>query len=539
MARAISGNIRLYMPDMTPPQEATVPGIKTYLVPAKGMDTGARLNMMEPAVARLVENLMFRDNAYQTRFGTSVIGTAAGSQVVYATEFFLSNGDSYLIRWKETGVDYLVAGDWRPILGAPPSASTELSISATGWNDTLVYTSQSGKIQSISFVTGVPTVSEIFESPYNSIHLATWAGRIIASIRGTVIAWCQKNDNTQWELTDLGAGQEDLLSAPGGIVDSQIAVIPLTDENAYAIRSNSLWLITQTGNFDAPFRFNRLYQGVGASWPLAVTSTRNGAAFLSHDDVIIANLVDGLRSVGKQIRRSIIGLERKYLRRACIAYDGRENELRLSIPDGNAAGHKIWRYSINSDLWTVDRYQFESRAISFSRYNQSGLVIDDLPGFIDSLPGVIDDLGITDRTTGLIFTVADDGKRVNREDETRLKDVDSASLDVDRGWRVETSYVYGGPSLKKTSLVEVFIEYESEGPGIILMEYSDDGGNNWNYYDEFTVANTQGRPEVMSFTGTFERNHIQVAASCQDTPNMRILALHARTAEGAMITDAS
>jgi len=522
-----------------------VPTQRTYLVPPKGMDTAKRLNLLEPSTSRLVSNLAIRDGVYNTRFGTSLVGTVALTEVVYAEEFLLSDGTSYMIRWREDGVDYLDAGTWVEIPDAGlVTADAITSLAVTAWNDTLVFSTQKNKMFVLSF-SPTPTIALITDSPLGSTHLTTFNNRVIASI-GRKIKWCINKNNLDW--TGLGSGEEELLASPGGKVDSQTAVYPITDEIAYAIRSLSVWQMSRTGNFDAPFAFSQLWSGVGGLYPLATCQIPQGIAFLSQDGVVTVDPSNGKREIGLPVRRSILPLSRAYLRRACLVYDSREDELRLSIPDGNQAAHRVYRYNRQADAWTVDTYQAIVRAMSFTRFAQSTLTIDGLTalaGTIDTLPvGTIDDLGVTDKSVGLIFALDGSSKRIIRENDTvgndlGARDKDSAGLSQAGQWRLETGYVFGGPSIVKTHVTEIQFEYESEGAATLLVEYSDDGGVVWNQYDVLTVVSTGLRPKIARARGSLYRESMCIAISCADTPNFKLIAMHVVVDAGAQVADAS
>lgn len=527
------------------PSEKQAPTPKTFLVPPKGMDSARRLNLLEPSVSRLIQNFMIRDGVYSTRFGTSQVGDVALTEVVYAAEFVLSNGDSWMVRWREDGVDLLLASIWTPIVdGGLVEADLMTTLAITSWNDTFVFGTQKGKLRVLSF-DPAPLITEITDSPLYVKHMCTFNNRILASI-GRKLKWCVSRDNLDW--SGVGSGEEELLGSPGGKVDQQTATYGISDEIAIAIRSNSIWQVSVTGNFDAPFAFSRIRPGVGSLYPLATCEIPGGVAFLSQDDVVIYDAAQGLQRVGAPIRREILPLSRSYLRRACLVYDEREDELRLSIPDGNQAAHRIYRYNRSEDAWTKDVYQFVVRAASFTRFSQSSLTIDELDqlaGTIDTLPiGTIDDLGVSDRSVGLIFTMEGDSKRIARENDTvgnagASRDVDSTGLAQPTETRIETAFVFGGTSIEKTHITQVQIGYESEGAATILVEYSDDGGVTWNQYDILTVADTGGKPALVKATLALERNDICIAVSCAQSPNMKLISLHPFTDATAQVVDAS
>jgi len=527
---------------------AAVPQPLTFLVPPKGMDTQLRLNQMGRGTSRLVQNLQIRDNHYVARDGTSIVGDISSTQLLYATSIKLSTGRTWNLRWRTTGVDYLSGGVWVPCGGAVYNAPNTSQVVVTGWNDTLVFTVGVGQLMVLSFVNNAPTVTVLTDSPSNVGHVTTYAGRIIASLRASPrIQWCVKNDNTRWDPTDplnQGAGFEDLLSAPGGGVDQQTAVSPISDEYAYAIRTNSVWQMTLTGNPDAPFRFTVLYQGIGCEYPGAVAAVHRGVCFPSRDNVMMIT-PDGKREIGQPIRE-LVRVDKKYLRDASGAFDERNNVYVLSIPTDNSLNaHPIYHFNLDSGGegpggWVKDVYPFPVKAISFVRYSQ-GISIDQLTGAINQLQGAIDDLGQSDRTVGMMMAMAGTSRLVARNTASRNndaeRDVNSAGVEVEGGWRVETGYIIPERTTKMVSLVQVEIEYESDADTELVFEYSTDGGVTWTQYAARNALATT-RPKILRVRQTIEREAIQLAINCAATPNFRLIGLHAYASSGSMSEDA-
>lgn len=514
-----------------------IPQPLTFCVPPKGMDTQLRLNQMSREVSRLVQNLRIRDQHYVTRDGTDTLGTVSTTQLIYATSVKLSTGRIWYIRWRTDGVDVLVGGTWTPVLGDAFTAPNTSQVSVTGWNDTLVFTIGIDQLFELSFVLNIPAVTRIVDSPENVGHVTTFAGRIICSIRDSSnIIWCVKNDNTDW--TGQGSGNEALLSAPGGSVDQQTAIAPVTDEYAYCVRTNSVWQMTLTGDPDAPFRFTLLYQGVGSEYPGTVKSLNRAVAFVSRDDVVMVS-PEGKKNIGESIRERV-RVDKQYLRDASADYDPRDNEYILSIPDANSLNaHKVYRYKVEAG-WTQDVYPFPVKSVSFVRYS-GGLTINQLTGTINELAGATNDLGQSDRTVGLLFAMSGSSRFVARSSNAFSndieRDVNSAGVRVPGGWRLETAYVMPQSTLRKVQIVTVEIEYEAETACDLTFEYSEDGGVSWIQYAARTAAMSP-KPRVLRVRQTVERDTIQIAVNCAATPTFRLIALHIHASTGGSIEDA-
>lgn len=525
------------------PTPTTIPQQITYFAPPSGMTTQLRPNQLPRTAAALIENMRIRDMHLITRDGTNVIGDLSSTNLVYATQVELSSGRKFTLRWRLDGVDYLKTGTWAPCNGVPVSAGKTTTLAITGWNDTVVFGTQIGTLYTIDFSSGVPTISVLsVDAPANTIHLATFAGRNIASVRGTRIQWCVKNDNTQWVDTPtlFGSGFEDLISAPGGVVDRQTAVIPVTDELAYVIRTNSVWQMTLTGNSDAPFNFSRLYSGVGAPFPGGVCEVSDGVCFMSRDNVVYISQSGGKVNIGEPVREAL-RVDARYLRDVSMAYDVRNDCLRLSIPDANSLGaSKVYLYDFKSQGWTLDVYPFPIKAMSFTRYAAS-VRIGDLVGTIAQQVGTIGDLGSSDKTVGFIYTMNGDPRRVVRDDSSQNnnaeRDVNSNGTTVVSGFRIETGYIVKDRTIERITILEMAIEYEADEDTALVFEYSDNAGFTWTQYSAVTALATTG-PRVLSVRQSLDRENIRLALSTEASPNFRLIAWHVWATNAGLVEDA-
>lgn len=542
MARPINSMFGKVPVMQVPPPEPIVPQQATFYVPPQGMDTQHRVDQLGRRLAVLVQNFVIRDDHYVARDGTALIGGQSGKRLLHALSVKLATGKTWVLRWTTGELEYLQSGVWTPANGDRWTTGETAQVSVTGWADQLIFTVGTGYLFAIDFSTNVPVVTEIATGPTDVGHVTTFARRIIASIRNSSeVDWCVANDYTDW--SGLGSGFEDLKAAPGRSVDQQTAVVPVTDEYAYCIRTNSVWQMTLTGDFDAPFRFSQLYSGVGSEYPGSVVQLRQGVAMITRDN-IVAITPQGMQEIGNPIREEV-RVDKKYLRDASADYDPRDNELLFSIPNANSLGaHPVYRYKPmveeGSGGWVKDVYPFPVKSLSFTRYAQS-TTIDDLQGTIDQLEGAIDDLGISDRSVGLLFALSGSSRRVVRSTSTTNnntnKDVNSAGVAVPGGWRIESGYILVGPTVNKVVLVEVQIEYEAEDDADLTFEYSTDGGVTWIQYDARTAPATD-RPRLLRVRQTLEREAIQIAINCEQSPGFRLLAMHAYASIGGVIEDA-
>ena len=508
------------------------PSEQDLLVPVscfdfKGMDATAPLNLMQPGVARLVRDLNFRDGAYLTRDGTSVIGSAAASDLVYALDVTLQDGTSYTLRVRVDGVDYLVGSGWVAATGDVFNATQGSPFPFTGWGDTLIIAG-TGKARTVSFDPVVLT--EIPESPDNIIHLTTFGSRVIASLSDGKVQWTIKDDSTDW--TGLGSGFEDLRSAPGGRPDAQAAVIPVTDEVAYCIRTNSIWQMSLTGNFDAPFNFSRLFSHIGTSYPQTAVAIPQGVIFLADAQIWLVT-PQGYREIGEPIK-SYINASAVTLGKATATYDVLFKEYKLAI------GDKVFRFNLTGGFWTQDSYKFPIRSIAYTLFANS-LTIDQLEGTIDSLVGTIDQLGVNRKDPGTIYAMDNSYRYVVRDDPTRndedSRDVDNSGDAVSGGFRLETGDIFIRDDGKRKDVVELVLAYESSEDVTLTFEYTYDG-KTWAFMTQ-KVAPATTRPGYLKVSRYADRPFFQFAVSAAAAPTVRLISLNAMIREGARIVDAN
>lgn len=503
----------------------------------KGEDKTLPLLSLPEGVSRLVRDLRLLFGAYQTRDATASIGTAASDLIVHALEAMISTSPdtSYPTRFTAAKVQVYANGVWTDTTGTAWATTNIKPFSATGWGDTIVFAEDSLGIYSLSYVAPYPKT--VLYALAGVIHLATFDKRIIASLPDR-IQWCVKGNNADW--TGIGSGYEDLQSSPGGRPDSQTAVVPVSDQTAIVVRTQSFWQMTSTGDFDAPYTFSTLYQGQGSRYPRTCVSIPKGVMCLGDGSVWKLTLDGGLVDVGVPIYSDLISTP-QLLRLSTAAYDARLNEYRLSIPAPNSpTTGRVFRYNIDGGFWTEDLYPFPVRSISYALYSQ-GLSIDDLPGTIDNLQGAIDDLITGVRRSQMLFAMNDPRRYVVQESYTHNndsnRDVQYDGTRVAGAFRIETAPVTRGSILDRAEVIQLQLEYESQGDTTISFGYSDDGGATWNTITSENVTTTT-QPNLISVDFSYERAVICFAAWCSQTPQVRLINLIALTSVAGRKVDA-
>jgi hypothetical protein len=365
---------------------------------------------------------------------------------------------------------------------------------------------------------------ELVESPIDVIHLATFNGRIMASLVGTTVQWSVKFDHTDWD--GLGSGYEDLLSAPGGRPDKQTAIIPISDEAAYCVRSNSIWQLGNTGDFDAPFSFSQVFSGIGTKLPATVARITRGFIAVGDNGQVWKVTPEGYEDISPAVS-SDFKVPVADLKLMSAAYDIKFDEYRVVVPgDSDTTAQKVMRYSIPNKAWTEDVYPFPIRSISYSMV----LTLDDT------------DLGEGIRYPGFIYAMRDDGKWVVRDDPASnnllLKDVNFAGARAASGFRLESGDIKITDPIRRIEFSELIAWYESEEEITLNFDYSYDGGVTWNLASQLDVPATAGRPRAVKITRTADRPYLQLSVNAEAVPAMRLISFQAMIREGARTVDA-
>lgn len=505
----------------------------------KGMNKTAPLPAMDPELLRLVRNLNIRYGAYNSRNGTEVVGTIAGSELLYACDILLPSGGFYIVRWRTNGVDVFANGVWNVAGGAAFVGLRTAPFALTGWNDRVLFTAGVGKVYELVFEPAF-VVTELTESPTDVIHLATFNGRVMASLKGTTVQWTSKFDHTDWD--GLGSGFEDLLSAPGGRPDQQTAIIPISDEVAYCLRTASVWQVGNTGDFDSPFSFTRVYTHIGSKFVNTVAATKDGFVAVGDAGQVWSVSPQGAVDIAPPVSKDF-DIELGYQRLMCGAYDVKFDEYRVTIPSSNMlTAQKVMRYSFMNQAWTEDIYPFPIKSMAYTQFAKV-LSIDELTGSIDDLVGTIDDLGVGVRHPGCIYAMEGDAKWVARDDEARssepLRDTNFGGARVSSGFRMESGDIKVTDPIKRQEFAEIICWYQSDRPVTLNFDYSYDGGVTWNLASQLLAPATGERAKPISINRTADREHLQFAVSTEASPSVRIISVQAMIREGARIVDAS
>ena len=503
-------------------------------IAAGGENKTFPLSALPNGSGRLVQNLALRYGAYQTRDGTSVIGGIAANKLVAAIEVVTSDGQTHLTRYDTGAVQVFVAGDWADTSGDTWSCSYTSPFAFTGWVDTVLFSS-GGSLFSMDFSVGFPKTI-VADAPTGIKHLATFAGRIVASLANQ-IQWTVRDDYTDW--SGLGSGYEDIRSAPGGRPDSQTAVVPVSDEVAYVVRSNSFWQMSQTGNFDSPFALSLIWSGAGSKWPQTVAQIPQGLICLGTGQIWMLTAGQGLQDIGQAIASDLLIADGS-LQQAVGMYDPKWNEYRLTLPSPGSGSTKVLRFNLSTQIWTEDLYPFPIRNMAPTLFAQN-ISIDELLGSIDDLQGTIDSLSIGARQSNVVYAMGDNGRYVVQDraanNNLPMRDVNLAGAAAASGFRVETGDAVLNDPMRRKECIQLQMSYQAEAEFTATFEYSYDGGQTWNFLSSQTLP-AANRPTWISVDRSLERESIQFAVSTDATPTVRLIDLVAFMREAGMVQDA-
>lgn len=486
-----------------------------------GMDQTSMLNEMAPGLCRLVRNFAIREGSYEVREGNSLIGTTASADLLAVHDIPLTDGTRKLVRWHEAGVDIWDGATWNAAGGDAWTGEDAIGVyfAITGWGDTVIFVCGDGqKLFELNLTTN--NLTELTDSPTDVIHLTTFGNRVIATTREGIY-WTVKNDSTDW--TGLGSGFEDLKSAPGGVSDVATAVIPITDELAGFVRSNSVWQMAVTGDFDVPFNFSKLPYIAGSFYPQSCVQAGSSIICVGDDGAVWQMDMQQAVDVGQRIR-SIIreAQEANIFHPGVGVWHPRWSEYLLIVTADLT--QRVLRYRPAGGQWTEDVFQFPIRNISYSTF--ADLPTDD---------GVYQ--------PGLLYAMGDNWRYIVRDDPDRsndaLREVDNTGTDVAGTFRIETGHLRKTDDMLMKTLYELILWYRAEGDVTLKLQYSDDDGANWNQIYDIPLDTTDKVLQKSLIFDPFQRDYIQIAISCNATSKLKINKLLAWLTEGGRSVDAN
>lgn len=521
-----------------PVQPEIVPQPLTFFAPPRGMNTLSRLTRMPREYGALVRNLHLERGKLQSRNAVETFGAVAPGPLMHTQDFVTSFGQHVPVRFTTSAFQYFDGVAWITLTGGAIVGGELDFFTTTAWNDRLLFDNGQSGLHEYNPATGILRV--IAAAP-KSEHLTTFAGRVIASsvrepqYRPFRIKWSVKNNHEDW--TGLGSGFEDLLSTPGGQIDAVMAVVPVTDDTALVVRTNSVWQMSVTGNPDAPFRFTLLFSKLGSESRRSIQPLPGGVIFLGKDDVYVVDR-SGFQQIGEPVLNTLIHQSEVDRNQAHSEIIPHLQKYYVGVKEGTSPSwiNRIWEYSFIDKGWVNHIYPFDIRTFAYTRYQiGSGIPIDSLVGTIDGLIGSIDSLGFTgDLFDGLYFSMAGTGRFTVRENPGRTQDVDNAGVSIDSGIELRTGVVHTDSPLAKIELIEAQVEYEAFVNQTLIFEYSNDGGTTWSAYATADVLPT-GRPRVLRVVHGVATDSLMVRVRSNTLGQIILIALHLFVTRGALV----
>lgn len=499
--------------------------------PIRGMVRNKPATQLIQGEAWTVKNLLWRDNSYKTRQGATSLGGVLTDPVcgviIYTNN---SVGDNFIAAQPE-GFSYYNGVGWTALTGTALTGSVGTMFSFTQWGSSLIYANGVDAIGAINVSTWA--FAALTGAPV-AVQVMNFAKRIVAvGIAGqpSRVQWCVSGNNSDW--AGLGSGYEDLQAAPGGVVDDAQCGIPLTDDTAILIRRRSIWTMTRSGYFDAPFTFSRRFQTLGTESPHSFELTPIGIIGLFIDNVYVFTDTEQPRPIGGPVRRDI--LEGADLSRAVATYDRYLQEYRLCVPKNTLDGTTvIWRYSIRDDRWTYDEFPFNVSDITAEYYTIDPLV-DNTEDVIDSVDTPVDSVSGVGVTSSLIIgQYGTDGKIVAQVLDGNTHDVTQGSATADSPIEVEIQLgeITPGSAIRRANLIEVVAEMFNSAAVTLVVEYSTDGGASWSMYDTLTCG-PDGVSEICRFTKYLESKRLLIRLTSADGAGFQLNTLVLRTNVGS------
>lgn len=516
MARPISLKRAEPVPDVEVKSDGLVVKPKPFFSPPKGLDYLRPPNRVDPEYCTEMQNLYLDRGTLRSRHGTSAMGGANANAVMAVVNFVTSTGVGFILRFTLTKLQQWNGAGWDEIAGATFTGNESNYFTYTAFNDTLIFSN--GVDGLWEFAPLVGSLMLIEEGP-NALHLTTFNERVIASVADgdNKMQWSASRNSRDWD--GIGSGFEDLLSTPGGVVDSLMGVFPISDDVALMVRSGSIWQVTTSGDPEAPFRFGRLYANLGSRSRHAIDVIPGGIVMLGTDDVWIITDSE-IKTIGDLVKDRFF-LEAADLRQARGIYRARTKEFWLTFGDTDV----VYRYSFLDQGWTKHKYTFDIRWFDESVYHYEGMTWDEVVGTWDAQTDVWDNLLGDAREDELMFATSEVLGRVLKDDDAVEDDAYIQSGKLAQGISIDTGVISASSPLDKTEVIEIQVEYEQGSvTQTVALEFSTDGGNIWNTYSSKTLLSTAGKyAQLARAMKTIERKQMAFRMRSSTLGRLRLM----------------
>lgn len=497
--------------------------------PPSGMHREKPPSMLGLNEAYTAKNLVIRRGQYKVRDGIATMGSGVFARPVLGlTVFARTQGSEALTAFTDQGVYRLVGGSFNALTGAVLTTQEFDRYSFAAWNNKLLFSNGRDPISEVDY--SARSYSELGEAPVAKF-IVTLGGRIIAGYVGdnpVRVQWNVKNNSEDW--TGLGSGYEDMLASPGGAIDQIQGLFVVNNNFVLVVRTRSVWAIQETGLYDAPYSFSKLWDLPATNSPWSFAYTPMGVIGLCRDDIYVFSEQQAPQRIGTSVIDTVTG----DIDRAHGCYDAHNREYVLNVPQDS--GTKLWRFSLDAQAWTTSEYHFRSVTCTPGNY-RTVLQIGQLTGTIQNLEGPLETLGVSDSTTqGLIFCTGIAAEWVVHESSSATTDVtpSNAAVTVAFGFELTSGMWMGQPQLKAVEVIETVLHYTSTRAITITTGLSVDLATTTTSMGSVATEVTTV-PKVCRITGPLARQYAVLKLSSADAAGLCLINFIARGYEGGKI----
>ena len=477
-------------------------------------------------------NLWLDRGKLRSRYGTSDVG-AGVANLVAAINFITASGIGYLLRFTTTLAQLWDGVTWTTKYSSFTGSASDKFV-FTGFGNKLVFSN--GVDGMFEFDPDLGTIEVIAGAPACR-HITTFGGRVLASNipvptdLPSRIKWCVKFNHKDW--TGIGSGYEDMTSTPGGQIDQQRGVFPITDDIGLVVRSGSIWQMTVTGSVDAPFRFGRLFESIGSNYPYSLVNVPGGVCGLFNDGFHVISNTE-IRQIGELVNDTVL-TQTTVPGDACAMYDPVTRNYWFSNQT------KVYRFSFRDQGWTPHSYPFSVVWMTSTKSSAAGLSIDSLDAYaatidgLDAVFGTIDSMVGGYTVLGNYFASGGGGTRyIIREDSSVVLDSDGAGGTVDSPIEI-ISPAIGFTPKQLTRLLRIEGVYEDTVVRLVTVSYSLDNGATYSTYSTGmnTAVTTGAAAIVWRKTISAKQILIKIRAESLGRTSLQAIAFHVQ--RGAMV----
>lgn len=466
---------------------------KTLWSPPQGLDYLNRKNRIDEAHAAEMLNVLLDIGVKRSRNGTQLLGAVAAEPVMGIVQFVTGSGIGFILRFTTARLQR-----WNALTSLWVDVQTGFTGGTsdywayTAYNNTLLFSNGVNGLWEYAPMTG--TVQQLTQGP-SCKHLTVVGGRVVASAcngQEFTTMWSVKNNSHDW--TGIGSGTEDLLSTPGGQVDSVLGVFPITDDTSLMARTNSIWMVTETGDPEAPFNFRRLHHKLGSRSRHSIDVVPGGIVMVGNDDIYLVG-VDQPVPIGTLIKSKLAGVD---LTKAQGRYRSRLKQYWVTL-----GGDEVFVYSFLDKGWSRLKYPFDVRWLEESIFYYGGTTWDEQATTWDAAVGTWEGSLGTAQSAGFFMATAEAlGNSI--QEVTTSADAYIQTGKVAQGIELQTKEFNPQTPLDTVQVNETQMEYEAGEAQDLQFFWSQDGGTTWNLYSEKSVAITT-TVEILRATKQIER----------------------------------